>query len=122
MKIANIILAVLFAIFAIVQYNDPDSWAWIILYAFVTFLFVNAFRGKYLDWGIWAGIGAVIWGALESVGGAMEFLTNDDGIAFSQGMSNTFPYIEVAREFGGLVITLIALVYLGSQAGIFGKE
>ncbi|MFT5800889.1 MAG: hypothetical protein ACI956_000694, partial [Nonlabens sp.] len=35
MKITNIILGILFAIFAAVQYNDPDSWNWILLYLFV---------------------------------------------------------------------------------------
>ncbi|MFT4668091.1 MAG: putative membrane protein, partial [Gammaproteobacteria bacterium] len=47
MKITNIILGILFAIFAAVQYNDPDSWNWILLYLFVAVVSFAAAKGRY---------------------------------------------------------------------------
>ncbi|HEX7071581.1 MAG TPA: transmembrane 220 family protein, partial [Rhodothermales bacterium] len=32
LKIANVVMAVVFAAFTVVQVNDPDSLAWILLY------------------------------------------------------------------------------------------
>ncbi|MEZ4775437.1 MAG: transmembrane 220 family protein [Bacteroidia bacterium] len=115
MKVANILLAALFAVFTLVQYNDPDAWEWIIFYGFVTALFGFAAAGKFYKPAVWVGLAACIIGAAYHVVGAFQFLTNDDGITFSQGMSNTYPYIERAREFGGLVISFGALMFLYMQ-------
>lgn len=115
MKVANILLTVLFAVFTAVQYNDPDAWAWIIFYVFMTAMFGMAVAGKYFKPAVWAGIAACIIGIGFHLAGAFEFFTNDDGIAFTDGMSNTYPYIEKAREFGGLIISLGAIVFLYMQ-------
>ncbi|MDX2245616.1 MAG: transmembrane 220 family protein [Bacteroidia bacterium] len=115
MKVANIFLTALFALFTVVQFNDPDAWAWIIFYLFITALFGLAVAGKYYKPAVWVGLAACVIGAVFHAVGAYEFLTNKDGIAFSEGMSNAYPYIEKAREFGGLVISFGAMVFLYMQ-------
>ncbi|MEM9986888.1 MAG: hypothetical protein AAF804_17480, partial [Bacteroidota bacterium] len=76
-------------------------------------LFVLAFLGKRLTWVAW-GLGMVLLAGMVIYGqGAWEFFTNEDGIGLSQGMQNDYPYIEQAREFGGLAISLLAVLGLG---------
>lgn len=106
------ILAVLFAIFAIVQWNDPDSILWIILYADVAILFSLAAAGRFLKIPTLVMTVVCVGIALFHLPGLLEFITNDDGIKFSQGMSNEFAYIEKAREFGGALIAGSALGWL----------
>lgn len=45
----------------------------------------------------------------------ITFFTNDDGIGFAQTMSNDYPYIEEARECGGLIICLLAMYFVYTQ-------
>ncbi|MEM7368783.1 MAG: transmembrane 220 family protein [Bacteroidota bacterium] len=105
-------LSALFLLFAIVQWNDPDSILWILLYADVAVFFGLAAIGKFFRipalvmTALCAGI------ALFHLPGLMDFITNEDGIEFSQGMSNEFAYIEKAREFGGALIAGVALGWL----------
>lgn len=111
-KIGNLLVALLFALFAFFQWNDPDSLPWILLYLSVAALFFAAFLGKRLTAVTLILGGIMLLGMLFYLPGAFEFLTNDDGIAFSQGMQNDYPYIEEAREFGGLTIAFLAVLGL----------
>lgn len=111
-RIVYIILALLFALFAYFQYNDPDSLGWIAMYAAVAILFGLMATGRYFRW-VTIGLATVlVLGLLFFAPGFWNFLTNDDGISFAQGMSNDYPYIEEAREFGGLLIALGAVILL----------
>ena len=47
MKLVNAALSLLFILFAVVQYNDPDPWIWIVLYGFVALVSAMAFFEKY---------------------------------------------------------------------------
>ena len=118
MKILNIVIALIFAMFAAAQYNDPDGLTWVMIYGVIAVLagFVAAGR-SYPDLALGAMI--LIGGtALLKLPGAIEFFANDDGIGFSQGMDNTYPYIEEMREFFGLLLATAALygTYAGSRA------
>ena len=111
MKIFNFILALLFALFAIVQYNDPDPLRWIVLYGFVAFISLMAGFGRYYPWMNWLGIIiCVIWSATlfpsirELVG---EHNTSD----LIESMQATKPYIEGSRESLGLLLSAIILVF-----------
>jgi len=112
MRILYIFLALLFALFAYFQYNDPDSLAWIAMYVAVAVLFGLMAAGRYLRWVTLGLAGLLIVGLVIYAPGVWEFFTNDDGITFSQGMSNQYPYIEQAREFGGLLLALVAVLFL----------
>lgn len=51
MKILNLILTILFILFAAVQYNDPDPIHWMALYLFVAAVCGFAAFGKYNKYG-----------------------------------------------------------------------
>jgi hypothetical protein len=46
-KIVSLVLALLFALFAGFQYNDPDPWLWIGIYGYVAVTGFLAAAGKY---------------------------------------------------------------------------
>jgi len=111
MRIVAILLAVLFALFAAVQLNDPDPVLWFLAYAAVAVLWALAVAGRYyrpatallavlltawlftlvpdfVDW--------VLMGAPSVVG----------------SMKAEEPHIELVREFGGLFLGVASLVFL----------
>jgi len=111
-RIVYLIIALLFALFASFQWNDPDSLPWIGVYLAVAGLFLGAFWGRR-SLGITLGAVVLLLGGMAYyAGGAYEFITNEDGISFAQGMQNDYSYIEEAREFGGLTIAFLAVLFL----------
>ncbi len=118
MKILNAFIAVLFALFAAFQYNDPDGMTWVLIYGFIAVLAGFAVFGKvYPDLSLGALV--LICGiALLHLPGAIEFFTNGDGIGLAQGMSNEYQYIELMREFFGLVLASLAMfgIYRSSRS------
>ena len=110
MKVANIIFSVLFTLFAIVQYNDPDSFLWILLYAFVAGVFGFASFGKRNKWVAIGGIVmCVIWVATllpDFINWVQMGMPNIAG-----SMKTEEPHIEYTREFLGLGICILALVF-----------
>lgn len=117
MRIVNLILALLFVLFASFQGNDEDGAIWIVLYGAVALLLGFAAFKRYLRWATWGIAAAILVGMIYYAPGLWEFFTNDDGITFSQGMSNEFSYIEEAREVGGLTIALAAVGWVLWQQG-----
>lgn len=103
MKIVNILLTVLFTLFAVVQYNDPDPWAWVGIYGLVAVVSGFAIVGKYQRYLILAGLAVcVIWmatlvpGLAEWIGQGMPSIAGE--------MKTEVPYIELTREFFGLLL------------------
>lgn len=110
MKIINIILALLFALFAAVQYNDPDGFMWIVLYLATAIVSGFAAAGKYnmpvLLFGIMVsviGIGLFLPDFIEWIRGGADSITKN--------MKTEEPHIELVREFLGLVIVLVVMVF-----------
>ena len=113
MKYLYIALAVLFLIFTTVQINDETgSLTWMAGYISISALFGLAATGRYFRALTALAILGVLAGLVYFTPGFGAFLTNNDGIGFGQTMSNEYPYIEEMREWGGLMISLIALSYL----------
>lgn len=116
MKLLSFFSALLFLAFSGVQLNDPDGIYWFIGYLILAILSVANGLGKVKPMINLVALVALVVGAISYGPGFYEFLTNQDGIAFSQGMQNDFPYIEEAREFGGLLISclMVLLMWRGS--------
>ena len=110
MKIINIILAVLFILFAIVQYNDPDPYRWIAFYGLVGLVSIFAIFGQYRRWVILAGLAIFI---IEFVRLMPEFINwiNMGAPKITGTMKTEEPHIELTREFLGLLICILALGY-----------
>ena len=108
-KLFYLIPALLFLVFAYFQMNDPDSVPWIIIYLVVSGLFWYGLFGKSNPQAA-LGVGIILLvGMVLLAGGTWEFFTNEDGISLSEGMQDDYPYIEEAREFGGLAIACLSV-------------
>ena len=106
---SKFLASLLFAVFAIFQYNDIDPWVWIFIYGGISILcFVSAFRKiprSLLSFSI---LGILIYTVIlvPEIISWIEVGTP----SITESMKAKDPYIEYAREFFGLVISLIALV------------
>ncbi|RMG22155.1 MAG: hypothetical protein D6730_17070 [Bacteroidetes bacterium] len=117
MKIANILLTLMFVAFAAFQYNDTDGQGllWMALYALIAGIFAFAIFQKYSRPVVWVALGLCAIAALLTAHGVWEFATNHDGVGLAQGMSNEYPYIELTREFGGAIISVLSLLFVLRQ-------
>lgn len=111
MKIVKIVLSVLFVLFAVVQLNDPDPWAWVALYTYVALLFGLAAAGRDRRYATIGGLAIiVIWMAtllpdfINWVNLGMPTITGS--------MKAESPHVELTREFLGLLIAGIAVGWL----------
>ena len=112
MRYLNFTLAIIFTLFAALQYNDPDPYIWIPIYGYAATLCYLAFRGRHFTKAYLAGI-------LVCLVYALYLFTDKDGVLswanehhaenLVQTMKATKPWIEESREFGGLLIIIFAL-------------
>ena len=110
MKVLNIIITILFFLFAIIQFNDPDPWLWVAIYGLVGVISAGTIFNKYFKISIYVGIAICILG----IGILFPELINWVRMGtpnIAETMKTDRPYIEFVREFFGLIISLIALVY-----------
>jgi len=112
MKAIAIFSGIIFLVFTVVQFNDPDPLYWIFIYLLTAgFSFAAFFNrsypkvmllaiGMYLNaaFGLWAGV--VEW-----------FHSPDRSLLFDDIAKMQHIYIEEAREFLGLMMALAALIY-----------
>jgi Transmembrane family 220, helix len=116
MKTTNIILGILFLLFAAVQYNDPDSWNWILVYLFIAVVSFAAAKGYYHKGLLLiAQAGLLIWmafllpGFIDWIRSGMPTIVDE--------MKTTKPHIEIVREFLGLLLALLTLGFHYYWAG-----
>jgi len=112
MKIFNLILALIFFSFAAVQLNDTpgDILFWFLIYSLVGFVCAFGAFHKYNMWIIILGIGAAMYRLFRDL---PEFLlwVNNGTPSIVQEMKASTAYIETAREFFGLILSIVTLVY-----------
>ncbi|MDG1433881.1 MAG: transmembrane 220 family protein [Saprospiraceae bacterium] len=110
MKILNILLTILFVLFAIVQMNDPDPLLWVVIYGLVAVVSGLAILGKYYKGIVYLGIAVCVIG----LGILFPELINWIRMGtpnLAETMKTERSYIEFVREFFGLGISLAALVF-----------
>ena len=110
MKTINIFLAILFVIFAIVQYNDPDPWIWIALYGYIALISVFAVFKKYHLPALILGIIICIIGIGMLIPAVLDWI-NKGASSITGSMKAESPHVELVREFLGLAIMLGALIF-----------
>ncbi|MFK7775675.1 MAG: transmembrane 220 family protein [Saprospiraceae bacterium] len=110
MKIVNVTLTILFVLFAYFQINDPDPWLWVAIYGLVAGVSGFAIFQKYSKGVIYLGIAICIIG----LGILFPELINWVKMGtpnIAETMKTERSYIEFVREFFGLGISLIVLVF-----------
>lgn len=119
MRILNITLTVLFLIFALVQYNDPDPYIWVPIYLFCAWVTGSAAMGKYNKMGIIIGSIPIIAYTVSYIPDFINWI-NMGMPSVVETMKAEKSYVELTREFGGLVICVAALVfeYLQSKKAV----
>ncbi len=110
MVVFNYIFAAVFTVFALLQINDPDPYVWIPIYGVVALICFSNARKKYdrfahlviLASCIIYGINLVI-----KTDGVASWLNDHNAESLVESMKATKPWIENAREFGGLLIIAV---------------
>ncbi len=109
------ILAPIFILFALVQYNDGDWYLWMPIYLIVAvILLINDVRfSKKI---LLAIMGIYLMGMLSYFPDFVKWLK--DGMpSITESMQAKSPYIEHIREFLGLFICLLALTFKYRKIG-----
>ncbi|KYP15550.1 transmembrane 220 family protein [Flavihumibacter sp. CACIAM 22H1] len=112
MKWFNYIFMVLFILSAALQYNDPDPYIWIPLYLLGAWICWMAIQKKFpplvylLSTIIYVGYALFLVLAPE---GVLSWIRDHEAESLVQSMKATKPWIEQSREFGGLMILLLAV-------------
>ena len=112
MKILNSILALMFVVFAFVQVNDPDPILWILIYGAMATIAVMAIFEFYISKLMWVlTIGYSLY-AIMLFPGLIDWLNSDDrSLLFDDLAKMQFVYIEESREFLGLAICIVVLIF-----------
>jgi Transmembrane family 220, helix len=122
MRIVNFVLAAMFLVFAFVQVNDPDPVIWILIYGIMAIFSIMAifefYPKKFL-------IGVLILFVLYSfvyIPGLQEWLRQGNKSALFDNVAKMeHLYIEESREFLGLLICIIVLVFYLVRQRKFSK-
>jgi transmembrane protein TMEM220 len=99
MKFIPVFFLVLFIVFALLQYNDPDPVQWMFAYLSAAFLSFLAFKGKLVNYIAFISAGIFIIGAIH------QWPHQYDGVT---GNMDADPNIELGRESLGLIICAVA--------------
>jgi hypothetical protein len=113
MRVLNIVFIIVFVISAALQYNDPDPYIWIPLYLFGAWLCYNGIRKNYKPWLYILALFIYVNYALFLFfdrNGVLSWLKDHDAENIVQTMKAAKPWIEETREFGGLLILIVASV------------
>ncbi|MCY7358310.1 MAG: transmembrane 220 family protein [Rudanella sp.] len=106
LKPIAIAFALLFALFAGFQYNDPDPEIWIPIYGLATLASIMALFRVGRPWFYW------VMAAMYVVAAVYQWPPHFEGFLLDEmGMKTV--NIELAREAGGLAICAAAMVVLG---------
>lgn len=112
MKVFNLILALLFFLFALLQLNDSpgDVLFWVLIYLLVSGISAFAAFNRYNMWVIVLGIGVVVYQLFRMFPALASWLHSGAPSIYGS-MKPSSPHIELVREFFGLVVCLVVLIY-----------
>lgn len=113
-KAIHITIAILFVLFAAVQYNDPDPLLWMLIYGAVALIAVLKIYLEQISFRPLLTTLIVLYLVYASlyIPYFLEFLNQPDKEELVGRMKAAKPWIEGTRELGGLLIAVGALVYM----------
>jgi hypothetical protein len=109
MKLINLLLTIVFILFASFQYNDADTLTWALLYSFVAVMSALAIFKRYSLPLLLAGISVFAIYFIYLTPSILAWIQSGDDLM--DQMSTNKPYIEESREGLGLLLGLITLVF-----------
>ena len=113
MKIFNYSFAIIFLIFAALQYNDPDPFLWIPIYLYPTYLCLQAARNQTVNQILYSIglIGFVPYAIYKMFdeNGVIDWIKYHNAGSIASTMKAETPWVEESREFFGLVIIIIVM-------------
>ena len=114
MKYVYLVLGLLLALAMILQLNDTDPWIWIVLYGGCGIICVTAALDIYNPWIPVVGI-VIITVTLIIQWPTFAYWIDEGMPSISDAMKATHPYIEEVREFLGLLVCGLILIFLFLQ-------
>ena len=113
----------MFLAFAFVQVNDPDPILWILIYGAMAVLSVMAIFEYYVPIVLYLlGVGYAVYLILLFPGMMDWFHSADRSLLFDDLAKMQYYYIEEAREFLGLMICEIVLLFYIFLARALAKK
>lgn len=114
-KIGHLFLALLLVVFAVLQWNDPDPFLWILMYLITACLPILALFDKLQKW-VPEFLAVVLFLLFAfSVPDIMAWIKDGCPSIYDEMKAET-PYVESVREALGIMICLIvAFGYLFSR-------
>ena len=110
-RLVHAVVALTFLAMAAVQLNDPDPVYWTAVYCAVAVVPAARVVGSQLSTTSVIAFGMVLAGLLISWPGFLDYLGSGDYSAIGSEMTVEKPYVESAREFLGLLIAAICLMF-----------
>jgi hypothetical protein len=111
-KIINFLLAIMFLIFAFLQVNDPDPVIWILIYGAMAVVCILAMFNYYNRIALFSLLIFYVIYSFFYFPGVKEWLAQDDKARLFDNVAKMeHPFIEESREFLGLAINVIVLVF-----------
>lgn len=120
-KLFHGLATLLFFTMAAIQLNDPDPIFWVVVYLAAAVLAGGLCFGSRLETLSKVVFGMVLAGLLISGPGFIDYFISGDYSSIYGGMSGDKPYVESAREFGGLMIVVIYLILFQGKVGESNK-
>ena len=112
----NGVLTVLFIIFAVLQFNDPDPALWVTLYLIIAVFTGMAIFKVYPKILILAATLGLFIYSLFYLPSIFEWLAGGTTSDIMNRMDDEKMFIEESREFFGLVIGLCAMLFVLIQS------
>lgn len=117
-SVGHIVAAVLLLTMAWLQLNDPDPWYWIAVYFISASVPIRQLCNRPSAATLWIATGMILSGLLIAAPGFIDYLNSGNFGAITGEMMDNTPYVESAREFGGLLIAAGILACYRSQANV----
>lgn len=112
MRIVSFILAIMFLAFAFLQVNDPDPVHWILIYGAMAVVCILAMFELYFKKAMLVLLLVYAAYSVVFIPGLQEWMQQPDkGAIFDDLAKMEHPYIESSREFIGLMICIVVLVF-----------
>ena len=112
-KVIAWVFAALFTISAVLQYNDPDSWVWILIWGLAAIISATAALNK-ISYSV-----PLIMGILCLVGFFYVYPDKFEGFEIGAG---DIVNIERGREAFGLLIIAVTLLVLALRIKFFNRS